>query len=74
MGDLIPQESRACLDLPLVNYTFLTLCTSVLSTNVYAGPKHPFLRGFSNTWERRFSPCRSELPKPEWWRILSQPV
>jgi hypothetical protein len=42
----IDQNPRETLRLE--NYTFLTSTASVVRTNVYATPKSPILRGFSN--------------------------
>jgi hypothetical protein len=47
------QTSKDIVRLSLENYTFLTTRVSALRTNVYAGPKRPFLRGFSNNEENQ---------------------
>jgi hypothetical protein len=58
MGNLIPQESRACLDLPLVNYTFLTICASTLRSSIYKARGAQNSLGFSNT---RYSCDKSQV-------------
>jgi hypothetical protein len=46
---VVDRLARFAIARGLENYTFLTSGASVLRTNVYAGPKSPILRGFSNT-------------------------
>jgi hypothetical protein len=55
----------------LANYTFLTRCREMRKTNVYAGPKCPFLGGFSNNREiRPFLRVASHVPTRAWGVLL----